>query len=90
VQLCVFRPDNPITFLRQYFQKLERVSSHEFHFIQYLLDFYDTNVTCCCMYGVGSETDIVIRKDYNNLSRSFIADESSFIHDMIDTNYLGI
>lgn len=28
VQLCVQRPDNPISFLRQYFQKLERVS-HE-------------------------------------------------------------
>jgi Regulatory subunit of type II PKA R-subunit len=27
VQLCVARPDNPITFLRQYFQKLERVST---------------------------------------------------------------
>lgn len=26
VQLCVFRPENPVTFLRQYFQKLERVS----------------------------------------------------------------
>lgn len=26
VQLCVVRPDNPIAFLRQYFQKLERVS----------------------------------------------------------------
>lgn len=26
VQLCVARPENPITFLRQYFQKLERVS----------------------------------------------------------------
>lgn len=25
VQLCVGRPDNPISFLRQYFQKLERV-----------------------------------------------------------------
>lgn len=24
VQLCVFRPENPVTFLRQYFQKLER------------------------------------------------------------------
>lgn len=27
VQLCVARPENPISFLRQYFQKLERVSS---------------------------------------------------------------
>ena len=27
VQLCVARPENPITFLREYFQKLERVSS---------------------------------------------------------------
>lgn len=27
VQLCVFRPENPVTFLRQYFQKLERVST---------------------------------------------------------------
>lgn len=26
VQLCVARPDNPVSFLRQYFQKLERVS----------------------------------------------------------------
>ena len=26
VQLCVARPDNPISFLREYFQKLERVS----------------------------------------------------------------
>lgn len=26
VQLCVVRPDNPISFLREYFQKLERVS----------------------------------------------------------------
>jgi hypothetical protein len=26
VQLCVSRPDNPIAFLREYFQKLERVS----------------------------------------------------------------
>lgn len=27
VQLCVIRPENPVSFLRQYFQKLERVSS---------------------------------------------------------------
>ena len=26
VQLCVVRPENPISFLREYFQKLERVS----------------------------------------------------------------
>lgn len=26
VQLCVARPEKPISFLRQYFQKLERVS----------------------------------------------------------------
>lgn len=29
VQLCVSRPDNPIAFLREYFQKLERVSGVE-------------------------------------------------------------
>jgi cAMP-dependent protein kinase regulator len=27
VQLCVSRPDNPISFLREYFQKLEQVRS---------------------------------------------------------------
>ncbi len=27
VQLCVARPDNPVAFLREYFQKLERVST---------------------------------------------------------------
>ena len=26
VQLCVSRPENPVGFLREYFQKLERVS----------------------------------------------------------------
>lgn len=29
VQLCVARPENPITFLREYFQKLERDSGRE-------------------------------------------------------------
>jgi cAMP-dependent protein kinase regulator len=28
VQLCVGRPENPISFLREYFQKLERVRNH--------------------------------------------------------------
>ena len=32
VQLCVSRPDNPISFLREYFQKLERVS-HNIEFV---------------------------------------------------------
>ena len=27
VQLCVSRPENPLSFLREYFQKLERVSN---------------------------------------------------------------
>ena len=26
VQLCVNRPENPVSYLREYFQKLERVS----------------------------------------------------------------
>merc|ERR1711910_206174 len=29
VQLCVARPDNPISFLREYFQKLERPGGRE-------------------------------------------------------------
>jgi len=29
VQLCVSRPDNPVTFLREYFQKLEREAAKE-------------------------------------------------------------
>lgn len=28
VQLCVAKPQNPISFLREYFQKLERVSMY--------------------------------------------------------------
>ena len=32
VQLCVARPDNPISFLREYFQKLERVSPNVFFY----------------------------------------------------------
>lgn len=30
VQLCVVRPENPVSFLRQYFTKLERVSGMAF------------------------------------------------------------
>lgn len=33
VQLCVQRPENPVSFLRQYFQKLERVSTICFSFL---------------------------------------------------------
>lgn len=36
VQLCVGRPQNPISFLREYFQKLERVSLWFLVFICYL------------------------------------------------------
>ena len=39
VQLCVARPDQPIAFLRAYFQKLERVrvtSNEKDHFISCL------------------------------------------------------
>jgi cAMP-dependent protein kinase regulator len=32
VQLCVSRPENPISFLREYFQKLERVSIRKYNF----------------------------------------------------------
>jgi cAMP-dependent protein kinase regulator len=32
VQLCVSRPENPISFLREYFQKLERVSVNKYYF----------------------------------------------------------
>lgn len=28
VQLCMVRPEKPVSFLRKYFQKLERVSSY--------------------------------------------------------------
>lgn len=30
VQLCLHKPENPVVFLRQYFQKLERVSAFFF------------------------------------------------------------
>ena len=30
VQLCVSRPDNPVSFLREYFQRLERVSTPDY------------------------------------------------------------
>ena len=36
VQLCVARPDNPITFLREYFQKLEKVWANLDHFLKVL------------------------------------------------------
>lgn len=38
VQLCVSRPENPIQFLRQYFQKLEKVSPIRCY-IKYISNF---------------------------------------------------
>ena len=52
VQLCVARPQNPITFLKEYFQKLEQVSH-----LEILLFFFKKNIrgggwgasrTFCC------------------------------------------
>jgi Regulatory subunit of type II PKA R-subunit len=43
VQLCVARPDNPITFLRQYFQKLERVSTANSLFCHPMKVMFSTN-----------------------------------------------
>ncbi|KAK9502467.1 hypothetical protein O3M35_011243 [Rhynocoris fuscipes] len=40
VQLCVSRPENPITFLREYFQKLERVSASIFHSCIYVFSLF--------------------------------------------------
>lgn len=37
VQLCVNKPENPVAFLRQYFQKLERVSKHANQILYILL-----------------------------------------------------
>lgn len=34
VQLCVSRPDNPVSFLREYFQRLERVSTPDYLWVQ--------------------------------------------------------
>lgn len=39
VQLCVSRPENPISFLRQYFQKLERVSTYITMYLNYIKTF---------------------------------------------------
>lgn len=40
VQLCIVKPERPLTFFRQYFQKLEMVSTHikllYFYFINYV------------------------------------------------------
>lgn len=38
VQLCVNKPENPVSFLRQYLQKLERVSkpSHSTCILKYI------------------------------------------------------
>lgn len=51
VQLCVGRPENPISFLREYFQKLERVCiescpvkiTSDFLFFTYLIVTYKSS-----------------------------------------------
>ena len=54
VQLCVARPQNPITFLREYFQKLERVS-YEFscHYLRgcKMITFKDVLLFERCVLG---------------------------------------
>lgn len=46
VQLCVTRPENPVSFLREYFQKLERVSPFGF-FISYQYPCYFIVIDTC-------------------------------------------
>lgn len=61
VQLCVNRPANPISFLREYFQKLERVSHehvHLFHLSKTLIVYDSVFVTC--------ETRAFILAHFNN------------------------
>lgn len=47
VQLCVARPENPISFLRQYFQKLERVSFIAHHHVLVALCFFSSHLSDC-------------------------------------------
>lgn len=44
VQLCVNRPENPIVFLREHFQKLERVSAETFEFWALLVNLLFLNL----------------------------------------------
>lgn len=47
VQLCVSRPENPISFLREYFQKLERVSRLGSPLVGLMFMFYfRTSISC--------------------------------------------
>ena len=39
VQLCVQRPENPITFLKEYFQKLEKVISQFIIYLIFIIHF---------------------------------------------------
>ena len=48
VQLCVSRPDNPVSFLREYFQKLERVSKK---WIVLYWSLRSANIQTCWHYG---------------------------------------
>uniref|UniRef100_A0A182YNW2 RIIa domain-containing protein n=1 Tax=Anopheles stephensi TaxID=30069 RepID=A0A182YNW2_ANOST len=49
-QLCVSRPDNPIVFLRQYFQKLERRVDAYFDWAQ-IDDEFAATVGCAPLVG---------------------------------------
>lgn len=59
VQLCVSRPQNPITFLRQYFQKLEKVG--HLRFVTNIHDFLMDRIRRCQIvlftYNVSRVTD---------------------------------
>lgn len=52
VQLCVDQPENPVTFLREYFQKLERVSV--LHCTTNSAFYRGPGVDCRCSCGSGS------------------------------------
>lgn len=56
VQLCVIRPENPISFLRQYFQKLERVS----YFNLFLIFFFFCLTLMTILFVYVIKTPIII------------------------------
>ena len=72
VQLCVSRPENPTSFLREYFQRLERVSPNKYRMNVCGIHFYATsqkekmsckyNCMTACMDASSSEQAVTFSK----------------------------
>lgn len=80
VQLCLSKPENPITFLKEYFTALERVSFVVF--VQKKAEYTSAVICVCSMYGDEEDDDALQQQHFSSFAPS-LSQVSSFEREVL-------